>query len=53
MKLLTQEIRKEIPKLYSQDGKGDEAITYVKFFAPWSNWTWCATEFDGEDTFLV
>lgn len=24
----------------------------VKFFTPWSNWTWYATEFDGEDTFF-
>jgi len=52
MKLLTQEIRKVIPKLYAQDGKGDRAIAYVKFFTPWSNWTWYATEFDGEDTFF-
>jgi len=52
MKLLTQEIRKVIPQLYSQDGKGDRAIAYVKFFTPWSNWTWYATEFDGEDTFF-
>jgi hypothetical protein len=52
MKLLTQEIRKEIPKLYSQEEKGDEAIAYIKFFTPWSNWTWYVTEFDGEDTFF-
>jgi len=52
MKLLTQETRKVIPKLYSQDGKGDRAIAYVKFFTPWSNWTWYATEFDGKDTFF-
>ena len=24
----------------------------VKFFTPDSNWTWYATEFDGEDTFF-
>jgi hypothetical protein len=52
MKLLTQEIRKVIPQMYSQDGKGDKAIAYVKFFTPWSNWTWYATEFDGEDIFF-
>ena len=44
MKLLTKEIRKKIPKLYSQDGKGDKAIVHVKFFTPWSFWTWYATE---------
>ena len=52
MKLLAQEIKNVVPKLYSQEEKGDEAIAYVKFFAPWSNWTWYATEFDGEDTFF-
>ena len=29
-----------------------EAIAHVKFFTPDSNWTWYATEFDGEDTFF-
>ena len=47
MNLLTKQIRSELPKLYAQDGKGDEAIVYVKFFTPDSNWTWYATE--GED----
>ena len=47
MNLLTKQIRSELPKLYVQDGKGDEAIVYVKFFTPDSNWTWYATE--GED----
>lgn len=51
-KLLTAEDRKILPPLYSQDGKGMEAIAYVKFFSPYSNWTWYATEFDGEDTFF-
>lgn len=52
MKLLTAEIRKALPALYSQDGKGYDAIAQVKFFSPYSNWTWYATEFDGEDTFF-
>lgn len=47
MKLLTQEIKKKIPKLYEGDG-----TAYVKFFHPLSNWTWYATEFDGEDIFF-
>lgn len=38
MKLVTDEIRKVVPELYSQDGKGDKAVAYVKFFTPWSNW---------------
>lgn len=52
MKLLTKGISKEIPELYSQEEKGDEAVAYIKFFTPWSNWTWYATEFDGEDIFF-
>lgn len=52
MKLLTQENKKQLPPLYAQDGKGDEAMAFVKFFAPTNNWTWYAMEFDGEDTFF-
>lgn len=44
MKLLTKDIRKKLPPLLSQDGKGDEAIVHVKFFTSWSHWTWYATE---------
>ena len=52
MKLLTEEIRKQLPPLYSQESKGSKAIVLVKFFTPDTNWTWWATEFDGEDTFF-
>ncbi len=52
MKLLTQEIRKELPALGAQDGQGGKAVVYVKFFSPDSSWTFWATEFDGEDTFF-
>jgi hypothetical protein len=52
MKLLTQENRKQLPLLYSQENKGGDAIARVKFFTPDSSWTWYATEFDGEDTFF-
>jgi hypothetical protein len=40
MKLLPKEIREKLPALYSQDGKGGNAIAHVKFFTPDSNWTW-------------
>ena len=46
MKLLTKAILKKIPALYAQDGKGLDAIAYVKFFNPCGNWTWYGTEFD-------
>ena len=52
MMLLTKANRKQLPPLYEQDGKGDLAVAYVKFFTPDSNWTWYATEFDGDDTFF-
>lgn len=52
MKLLTQEIRKKLPALYSQEDKGGKAVVHVKFFTPDSNWTFYASEFDGEDTFF-
>ena len=28
-----------------------DALAHVKFFTPDSNWTWYASEFDGEDIF--
>ena len=46
MKLLTKELQKKLPPLYSQDGKGDDAIAYAKFFDPCSSWTWYVTEYD-------
>jgi len=52
MLLLTKEIIKKIPRLYEQEDKGLDAIVHVKFFTTWSNWTWYATEFDGEDIFF-
>lgn len=48
MKLLTKTISKKIPSLYTQDGKGDAAIAYLKLFLPWSSWTWYVTEMDPE-----
>jgi len=44
MKLLTQEIRKKLPPLYAQDGKGGKAIAYLKLFTPDSGFTWWITE---------
>ena len=52
MKLLTEKIKKTLPKLYSQEELGLEATAYLKFFTPDSNWTWYITEFDGDDTFF-
>lgn len=52
MQLLTKELRKKLPPLYSGEEKGLEAVALVKFFTPDSSWTWYASEFDGTDTFF-
>lgn len=49
-KLLTKDILKRLPALYSQEEVKDP-IVWCKFFTPDSNWTWYAIEFDGTDTF--
>ena len=45
MTLFPEEIRKQLPPLYSQEHEQDPMV-YVKFFHPNSHWTWYATEFD-------
>lgn len=54
MKLLTKEIEKAIPKLYAnEDKKPEDVPVVVKFFCPWNNWTWYATEGERqEDDFI-
>ena len=52
MKLITKSIRKRLPPLYAQDGLGGKAVAYVKFFIPWSAWTFYATEYDGKNLFF-
>ena len=44
MKLHTAELRRKLPPLYSQDGKGGKAVAYLKLFAPSSSWSWYAVE---------
>jgi Protein of unknown function (DUF2958) len=51
MTLLTDEIKHQLPPLYSTETTPDP-IAWVKFFTPDASWTWYATEFDGEDTFF-
>ena len=43
MELLTQELREQLPPLYSQEHVEDP-IVICKFFHPLSNMTWYATE---------
>lgn len=52
MPLLPDNIREQLPPLYSNEEQGLEARALVKFFTPDSNWTWYASEFDGRDIFF-
>ena len=48
MKLITEELRKALPPLYSQENEKDPMVI-CKFFLPATKWTWYAIEFDGDD----
>ncbi len=50
MQLLTEELKRSLPPLYSQEADADPVV-YAKFFTPDANWTWWVTEGspDGED----
>ena len=50
-KLITKEVEREAAHypLYSQDGKGGDAITWLKFFHPSSRYTLFVTEADLEE----
>ncbi len=50
--LLDQASREKLPKLYTNERLGLNALAQVKFFTPDGNWTWYASEFDGKDTFF-
>lgn len=48
MKLLTKEIERKLPALYSQEEVKDP-IVWVKFFNPVGAGTWFAIEYDPEE----
>ena len=52
MQLMTQELRKKVPPLYSQEHLGSKAVAVVKFFTPDSSWTWYGVSWDGKDIFF-
>jgi hypothetical protein len=53
MKLMTKEIAKQLPPLYTNENKpSGDVIVHVKFFDPCGSFTWYATEFDGDDIFF-
>lgn len=47
MKMLTKEIEKRLPALYSQEKNPDPTVQ-VKFFNPAGSWTWYGIEYDPE-----
>jgi hypothetical protein len=49
--LLTDDIRQRLPRLYETQ-EDRNPMLQVKFFTPWTSWTWYASEFDGEDLFF-
>ena len=51
MQLITDEIRRQLPPLYTTENASDP-VAWVKYFTPDSSWTWYVTEFDGQDTFF-
>lgn len=47
VKLITQEIRRNTPPLYTHENTPAEDVPIAaKFFTPWSSWTWYMTEAD-------
>lgn len=48
MELLPAELRATLPPLYAQE-KVKDKIVHIKFFTPWTNWTWYVTEGGVED----
>jgi len=47
MKLITKELEQLFPPLYATEEKDPKDIKIIaKFFTPWSNWKWYATEYD-------
>ena len=48
MKLLTEELKKQLPELYSQE-EVEDPIVPVKFFCPWNDWTWFVIEGSMQD----
>ncbi len=49
MKLMTQELARRFAEVGRQEELGEGAIVVAKFFTPWTNWTWYATEYDPEE----
>jgi len=42
------DLKAQIPKLYSQEGNEDPTV-YMKLFTPWTSWSWFITEGEERD----
>lgn len=49
-KMLTKELLKKLPPFYATEKTpiADKKLV-VKFFTPWSNWTWYGVEYDPDE----
>ena len=46
MKLMTKELEARFKTVGKQDNNESDTLVVAKFFCPWNNWTWYATEYD-------
>lgn len=46
-----ESVRRRLPPI-GATGEQKDPIVQVKFFTPWTNWTWYGIEFDGKDIFF-
>lgn len=47
MKLMTKELESKLPKLYeTEEVSAEDKVAVVKYFTPFSNWTWYGVEYD-------
>ena len=44
--LMPPEIAAQIPPLYANEEKGEDALALLKLFTPWTSWTSYASEYD-------
>jgi hypothetical protein len=51
MTLITEEVQKQLPALYSLEHDPDP-LARVRFYDALGDWSWYATEFDGENLFF-
>lgn len=50
MKLLPNDLANSLPDLYDTENiDTEDKMIYVKFFSPFSDWTWYVAEYDSSD----